>query len=259
MTWNAPEIEITLGGKTRLGSVRVMEVAAARNQPVATAYLDLSNVRFEWQEGAEDGDVLTLRWGWRGQELAPLFTGAVLRAHLRETLQVWGLCRGRALVDTRVTRTYQDEEASAIAQHLVADSGFALPQDIVFCNAILDKLPLHNSSIIEAIHYLNRRLDLDYDFWCDPVGSFHWGPRNLGQKSAASFTHGEDVIDLQALPGNRSLLTVMGSPLWHSQIISIFDRSGSETRYFIEQVRHTVGVSGEGARSRLWLVEVDHA
>ena len=255
MTWNAPEIEVTIGKNTRIGTVRQMEIAASRSQPVASAYLDLSNVRFEWKEGASDGDPLIVKWGWRGKELAPLFDGTVLRGHLRENLKVWGLCRGRSLADTHITRTYQDEEATAIIEHLVGGCGFDL-LDIVECPTILDKLPLHDSTIIEAIHYLNRRLELDHAFWCDASGGFHWGPRDIEQEPVAIYTHGEDVIDFQSLPGNRFLLTVMGSPIWHSQIVSVFDREGNEVRYFVEQVRHTVGIHNEGARSRLWLSEV---
>ena len=254
MTWNAPEIEVTLGEKTRLGSVRVMEIAAARNQPVATAYLDLSNVRFEWQDGAKDGDPLVLKWGWRGQELAPLFMGTVLRAHLRETLQVWGLCKGRALADTRVTRTYQDEEAAAIIQHLVCECGFA-KQDIEPCSILIDKLPLRDNTLVEAITFLNRRLSLEHAFYCDPEGIFHWEAYDPGQEPAFTFTHGLDVSEWKALPGNRFLLTVMGTPVWHSQVVAVVDREGKETRYFVEQVRHTVGVGGAGARSQLWLTE----
>ena len=258
MTWNAPEIEVTISDRTRIGTVRQMEIAAARSQPVATAYIDLSNLRFEWKDGATDGDPLIVKWGWRGKELAPLFDGTVLHVRQRENLKILGLCRCRALSDTRITRTYQDEEATAIIEHLVGDCGFTA-QDIVSCDTILDKLPLYDSTIVEAIQYLNRRLELEHDFWCNPTGGFHWGPRDLKQEPVASFTHGEEVIAFKQLPSNRFLLTVMGAPLWHSQIISIFDRDGSEVRYFIEQVRHSVGLSGEGARSRLWLTEVDHA
>ena len=255
MSWNAPEIEVTVDGKTRLGTVRVLEVVAGRNQPVATAYLDLSNVRFEWQDGAKDGDILTLKWGWRGKELLPLFTGTVLRAHLRETLQIWGLCRGRALVDSRVTRTYKDESATAVVNHLVEPCGY----ETKFCTAVdteIDKLPLQNNTVVEAINFLNRRLGLDHPFYCDAVGAFHWEKEDRSQKPAFSFTHGQDVAEWKAIPGNRFLLTVMGTPVWHSQVVGITDRAGKGTNYFVEQVRHTLGINGEGARSKLWLSEV---
>ena len=259
MNWNAPEIEVTIGDRTRIGTVKAMEINAARSQPVTSLYMELSNIRFEWQalsaSRQSPAASLFLRWGYRGQELTPLFDGTVLRAHLRETLKVWGLCRARALMDTHVTRTYQDEEAEAIVEHLVGNLGF-VSLDIAECETVLDKLPLHDSTIIEAIHYLNRRLNLDHAFWCDAQGGFHWGPRDDAQEPMASFTHGEDIIDFRSLPGDRFLLTAMGAPVWHSRTVSVIDRDGSEKNYFVEQVRHTAGISGSGSRSHLWLEPV---
>ena len=252
MIWQAPEMEITLGETTSRNGVMKVDVVAARNQPVATAFVELSNVRFEWQNGAKDGDALVLKWGWRGQELAPLFTGTVVRAHLRETLQLWGLCRGRALVDTRVTRTYQNETALAIIDHLIAPCRYKLS----FCTNLertIDKLPLQDNTLVEAITFLNRRLSLAHDTYCDPLGGFHWEEPNRGQDPAASFTQGVDVEQWLVLPGDRFLLTTMGTPLWHSKVLSVTDRRGVETPYFVEQVRHTLGIFAAGSRSRFWL------
>jgi len=255
MKWLAPEIEVTIGNRVRLGSVVKMEVCAARSQPVASAWLDLSNVRFEWNDGANDGDTLKLRWGWRGQELQPLFDGTVLRAHLRETLQVWGLCRGRALVDNRVTRTYQNENAMSVVSHLIKPCGY----EISFFQNVeneIDKLPLRDNTLVEAITFLNRRLSLEHAFYCDPEGSFHWEAYDPGLEPSFTFTHGEDIVEFRALPSNRFLLTVTGTPVWHSQVISVYGSDGNKTKYFVEQVRHTIGINGQGARSQLWLEEI---
>ena len=258
MKWLAPEIEVTIGEETRLASVQRMEVAASRSQPAVSVYLELSNLRFEWEEGAEDGDPLVLHWGYRGQDLHPLFDGTVLRAHLRETFKVWGLCRARALSDTRVTRTYQDEAADAVVNHLVAGFGFS-SLDVAPCDLVIDKLPLRNSTVVQAIQFLNRRLELDRAFYADPEGGFHWGERDASQEPAHAFTHGEDILDLRSLPGHRYLLTVMGTPVWHSQVIALVDAAANETRHFVEQVGHTAGTGGSGLRSHLWLEEVADA
>ncbi|MFH1531084.1 MAG: hypothetical protein ABIK09_10175 [Pseudomonadota bacterium] len=256
MNWLAPEIEVTVGDRTRLASVQRMEVVAARSQPIASAYLELSNVRFEWEGGAADGDPLLLRWGYRGQDLAPLFDGTAMCAHARDTFSVWGLCRARALADTRLTRTYQGEAADAVVSHLVGDLGFA-SIDVSSCAETIDKLPLRDNTVAQAIRFLNRRLELDRAFYADAEGGFHWGERDTTQAPAHTFTHGEDVLDFQAIPGGRHLLTVMGAPLWHSQVVTLVDAAGAEApRYFIEQVRHTVGFGGSGTRSHLWLSEV---
>ena len=258
MNWLAPEIEVTIGDQTRLATVQRMEVAAARSQPVASVYLELSNVRFEWNEGASDGDPLVLRWGYRGQELQPLFNGTVRRAQLRETLKVWGLCRARALSDTRITRTYQNEAADAVVNHLLIGLGFS-SVDAAPCDLVIDKLPLQDSTVVQALTFLNRRLELDRAFYADPEGRFHWGARGFAQEPAFTFAHGEDILDLQSLPGHRHLLTVMGIPGWHSQVVVLVDAAGNEGRHFVEQVRHTGGVGGTGIRSHLWLQEVADA
>jgi hypothetical protein len=258
MSWLAPEIEVTVGDRTRLASVQRMDVAAARSQPVASAYLELSNVRFEWEGGARDGDRLVLRWGYRGQDLHPLFDGTVLRSHARETLMIWGLCRARALADTRLTRTYQEEAADAVVNHLVAGLGFS-SLGVAPCERVIDKLPLRDSTVVQALTFLNRRLELDRAFFADPEGGFHWAERDTSQEPAFTFTHGEDVLNLQSLPGQRHLLTVMGTSVWHSQVVALVDAAGNETRHYVEQVRHTGGVGGTGIRSHLWLQEVADA
>ena len=254
-TWLAPEIEVTIGERTRLGTVQRIEVVATRNEPLATAFLELSNVRFEWQDGAGDGDPLVLRWGYRGQELAPLFDGTVQRALLRETLSVWGLCRARALMDTRVTRTYQDEAADAVVRHLVAGCGFA-NLDIAGCPTTIDKLPLQDNTLVEALGLLTRRLGLDHRAYADPTGAFHWAPPDWAQGPVATFTEGEDVLEVISLPGGGLRVTVMGAPLWHSTVVELVHRHREVTRAFIERVRHRVGAGGAGLRSDLWLSEV---
>jgi hypothetical protein len=256
MDWLAPEVEVTIGEQTSVGSLHQLQVVAARSQPVATAFVALSNVRFEWNAGAADGDALVLRWGYRGHDLAPLFDGTVMRAHLRETLKVWGLCRARALADARFTRTYQDEQAGAVVQHLVQGMGFS-SLDTPACETLIDKLPLRNSTAVDALAFLNRRLELDRAFYADAEGGFHWAERDTTQEPAAVFTYGEDILDLQSLPGNRLLLTAMGTPVWHSQVVSIVDRAQQQTQPFAERVEHLVGVAGVGARSRLWLEGLD--
>jgi len=160
--------------------------------------------------------------------------------------------------DTRITRTYQNEAADAVVSHLVGDLGFA-SLDIAPCETVIDKLPLCDNTVVEAIQLLNRRLELDRAIYADPEGGFHWCERDTTQDPAITFTHGEDIIDFQALPGGRHLLTVMGAPLWHSQVVNLVDAAGAEARYFIEQARHTVGFGGTGTRSHLWLSEVPDA
>jgi hypothetical protein len=255
MNWYAPEIEVTIGNRTQRAGVNKLEVTAARGQPVATASLELSNVRFEWNGGAKNGDPLVIKWGRRGQALEALFDGTVKQAELRETFRVLGLCRCRALADARITRTYQEETVDAVVRHLVGGLGFA-SLDLDPCDLVLDRLPLHGDSVVNALDLLGRRYSLDRAFWADPNGGFHWKEANEGQAAAARFTHGDDVQDWQPLPGNGRLLTVAGANIWHSQVIEVAERDGTVRRYFVEQVRHSLAGPGGGLRTSLWLKEV---
>lgn len=259
MSWLAPEIEVAIDNQTDSESVGSLVVTAARGQPVATMELELSNVRFEWEElrtSLESGEAnIIVRWGYRGGDLFPLFDGTVKRWEMREKLRLVALCRCRALVDTLVTRTYFQETATTIVKHLVENCGFAEEKDITQVDTVLDKLPLDQDSIVSALEWLDRRLKLGYAFWADPSGVFHWAPPNEAQEADQLFTHGEDIIDWQVLPGDRRLLTVAGTSIWHSQVVGVQNRGDQDfERYFIEQVRHTAGGGNSvGLRTYMWL------
>lgn len=250
--WKAPEVEVTIGAITQRGTAESLIVEASRSQPVAGARLILSNVRFEWEDGANNGDALALKWGWQGEDLDPLFTGSVKRSFLREKLLVWGLCRARQLTDTRIARTYKNEAAHAIVAHLISGLDFA-NSDIYAESSMIERLPLADHSIAQAI----RALGFDYATYCDALGGFHWGPPNENQIAAATFTHGEDVVDFSPLSPGRYLLKVFPTPLWHSQVLRLVDPDAdTTTRYFIEALRHTVGQGAAGGRSQFWLREL---
>jgi hypothetical protein len=125
------------------------------------------------------------------------------------------------------------------------------------CDKVIDKLPLENDTIVSALEWINRRLALGYSFWADPEGEFHWYPEDLDQEAETIFTQGEDVLEWERIANGRRLLTVMGTQVWHSQVIEFDAIGGVVTRYFVEQVRHTVGVNGDGLRTMLWLRELE--
>jgi len=256
MSWLAPDIEVTIDGHTESASVGYMELTAARGRPIATVVLRLSNVRGEWNQDSEalaaGNCPLVIRWGYRGNDLFPLFDGTVKTYDLQETLTIVGQCRCRALADARITRTYHNETVDAVVSHLVVPHGFALV-NLSTCDQIIDKLPLQNDTIVSALEWINRRLNLGYSFWTDPEGQFHWHPEDLAQEAEAIFTQGEDVLCWERIANDRRLLTVMGIPIWHSQVIEVATNDGLVTRYFVDQVRHTAGVSGNGLRTMLWL------
>jgi len=258
-SWLAPEIEVSIDNQTDSESVSRMVVTAARGQPLATIELEMSNVRFECEalvESLRSGEAgLVVRWGYRGLDLTPLFDGSVKWFEIRDKLTLIGVCRNRPLAESRITRTYKDEQAASIVKHLVEPFGYSelLIDDP---GMTLDKLPMDGDSALAAIEWLTRRLQLQtHTVWADATGRFHWEPIDEQQESWAIFTHGEDVITWQALPGDRRLLVVAGTELWHSQVVQVGNREDEDPpRYFVEQVRHTLGaVEGEGMRTMAWL------
>jgi len=254
MNWYRPDFEVTLDDQVFTENVEQMVVTASRNQWLTTIELSMSNVRFELADIEDNLNVgncpISVKAGYRGLELWPIFTGTVARFNFRERLRLVGVCKAKALT-TRLTRTYDQEVATAIVKHLTEQLGFT-SVDLAEVREILDRLPMEDSMIGDGIAWLTRRMGLPYSQYCDPVGGYHWGPEDLEQEAAAVFTHGEDIIEWVTVAGGRKLLTVAGVNVWHSQVVEVIDGVVVE-RYFVEQVRHSVNLVGEGFRSQLWL------
>jgi hypothetical protein len=246
--WQAPDIEVTLNGYSRTGCVEQMSVEAACSAPLARLFLLLSNIRYEWEDGAAEYDPLLVKWGMRGETLNPLFDGSVLYAYQNERLAIKALCRARQLTETAVTRTYRKETAAAIVRHLIEGLNFSSAQ-IADDETIIERLPLADAKIAQAI----RLIGINNALYCDASGGFHWAPPDYEQAAVAVFAHGRDVIEFGSTTPNHYLLKTFAAPVWHGQVIAIADLDGTEKRYFVEQVRHTVGFNDEGARSLLWL------
>jgi hypothetical protein len=256
MDWKTPEVVLGVNGEETAGTVERMEVVAMRGGPIATADLVVSNVHSEWEGKVQEGSELTLQWGYGGETLQPLFAGYVDHAYADEKIHVSAVCRGIDLVNTRVTRTYQNMGLSAIVEHLISPRVRSGSRYVGSVPQALDTLPLCNNTIVQALELINYRTGGGYTYYFGPDGVFHWGVTALYQDPAARFTYGENIIELDPQPDGWLGLTVFGAPIWHSQVIEIVHRDGAVRRYLVEMVKHTIGVGGSGARSRLLLREV---
>jgi hypothetical protein len=254
MNWLSPEIEITIGDVTRVANVSSMIVDAGYKKAIATACVELSNVHSEWAEVAS-GDGVTIQWGFKGETLHPLFEGTVEIAHNEEILKIIATCRCQQLVNTRVTRTYVNEQASAVVANLISQLDFE-GTDIEACATEIDKLPLEDDTILSALKWLDRRLVLNRSTWCDQTGKFHWRSPAEDQDAVASFIHGEDVLSWETLATGRKKMVTLRSDLWHSDVIDVSRVDDTvATRYFVERVRHLSG-GKVGMRSEAWLREI---
>ena len=55
---------------------------------------------------------------------------------------------------------------------------------------------------------------------------------------------GEDILDLRSLPGQRHLLTVMGIPVWHSQVVALVDATGNEIQAVVDDINALIAAEG---------------
>ena len=229
---------------------------AMRGGPVASASLVVSNVHGEWEGKVEEGNTLLLQWGYGGDTLHPLFTGYVDHAYVDEKVHISAVCLGIDLVNTRVTRTYKNMNLSSIVEHLISPRVRSGSRYVVAVAETLDTLPLCNNTIVQALELINYRTGGGYVYYFGPDGIFHWELTDEAQPPAARFTYGENIIELSPQPEGWLSVSVFGAPIWHSQVVEVVHRDGAVRSYLVEMVKHTVGVGGSGARSRLLLREV---
>lgn len=254
MNWKAPEIQLALSGAVVEAPVVSLRVRASRLNPVATLDLEISNLHYELSDVPIAKDTpIALSWGYRGDDLTPLFDGFVESVHLRETAKITACCRGVQLRDTKPTLTYLHESVNRIAEHLVRNLDFEDFEIDDDSGMELDKLPIYQDPITKALAWVNRRLELGRDLWCGPSGILHWQAPNRTMDPVATLTDGEDIIELSPLVlGGRKLVTV-GMDIWHSVVVEVVDRDGVSTNYFVDEVQHD---AGKGTTTTLWLSEV---
>ena len=256
MDWKTPEVVLGVNGEDVAGTVERMEVVAMRGGPVASANLVVSNIHSEWEGKVEERSEITLSWGYGGETLQPLFTGYVDHSYADEKIHNSAVCRGIDLINTRVTRTYQNMGLSAIVEHLISPRLRSGSRYVLAVPVTLDTLPLCNNTIVQALELINYRTGGNYTYYLGPDGTFHWGVTDETQEPAARFTYGENIIRLDPQADGWLGLTVFGVPIWHSQVVEVVHRDGTVKPCLVEMVKHTVGIGGSGARSKLLLREV---
>lgn len=250
-----PAVSVGLGGATIEDGVSFMEIIASRGVPAASCLLRLSDLGRELAGKASEDDPLAIAWGYKGQELAPIFDGFVRAATEGEELTVEALDRMKLLADKRLTITYQDETPTTIIGSMLAEVGVE-DADLEEISEPLDRLPLFENTIVEAIQFLNRRTGLDHAFWFDAEGNFHWRPRDEAQEPALALKHGENIIRFEHRPGGVSVLETIGLSVWHSTVVEVTTADGEAEKYFMERVRHRLGPERKGSRTTLWLSEL---
>jgi len=256
-----PDIEVTINNRARRGDVVRMRVDAERvpgAASLASISLVLANQNGQWQTtpAVADRDVITVKWGWRGETLTPLFDGTVHQATTREVVLLNALDRCRSLVDTRVTRTYRHLESVNIVRDLVAPLGFA-SLSLADARQQLVRLPLCNDTVADAIRHLDAGLEITLSAWADQTGNFHWDAPDIAQASVATITEAEEVESLtQPCSHLYRLVLARALPsLWHSQVVTLRTRDGQSLSLYIDGISHWYDAD-HGARTTIRACEV---
>ena len=251
MDWRTPVAEVIVGGVSSRDVV-MFDVSAFRQHVMATANVELSNVLGEFPNEIKNNDSIVVKTGYADSDLWPVFTGSVLHADNQEIIKLKCQCKNRQLLDTIITRTYQNEEAGAIMRHLLMGLDYT-NLNISELRSKLDKLPLVDESIKQAIDAMHQRLNLSHCCYTDASGEFFWNVED--DISADTITIADDdVFAFDSHAGGIYTLDMFGRDIWHSSRII-----KAETEYLVMGVAHQFGKNKSGYHCRLWLKEAQSA
>lgn len=259
ISYLGPKLEVTVGGVRLDDCIVAFDVWSARAAPgdIAEVHAD---TRYVETGSLREDDPLTIRWGYKGFDLAPIFNGRV--ASLRpgangsaagKRLKILGVDPMKRLFETRITKTFQNERPTAIIRNLVTPLGIDTA-GVAEVEPIVDRLPLHDDHLVHAIRTINRRLGLDFDLWFDIYGAFHWAPLAIPSAPAWRFVYGQDLIEFERRPGGARMTTI-GVAARHGERVTVQTAEEESLDFWIAEAHH-YQPEGRGFRTDLTLREV---
>ena len=261
-----PEVNIVINNDI-FTKAAFLEMDASCYETAASSIISLSdtvtNLKkvfrqvFDTVTNLNSDDEITIDWGYSGNKLSRIFTGFVRKVEERRTDSlIHSIDKAALLIDKKITKTYKNETPSTIIQSMLTEAGVD-NYEIDDVSVILDRLPLLNNNIVEALYLINRRLGLKHNFRFDENGKFHWQKRDKAPHSGYLLEWGKNIISLIRLDNGIIKLSTIGLPLYHSLLINIINKDGAEKTYFIERVKHKFGPGMRGSRTTLWLSEIN--
>ena len=251
-----PKTEVDIGSLT-LSSVSGMTVWSTRNPTADTCEIVLPDLPGDLVKKVEKDAPLVVRHGYKGFDLDTIFTGTVMDVRPQKKLTVFGADAMRKLFETKLTITFQDEAPASIIRKIVGDLDIDVSK-VPDIEATMDRLPLFQNTVWQAIKMINERLALGYDWFIDEEGAFRFEPRNLDQEPAFSFAYGVNVLDMDLRDSGRSTLLSVGAPVRHSTVIEVTDRAGDTGRFYVTGVKRFLS-NGGGSRIFLHMERIDES
>ncbi len=238
-----PYAEVVIGDY-RVQKVSDMQVVTGRSNPVDRARLQLP---IEGLDAAaiRKGATVEIAQGYREKGLWPLFAGNIV--DLAWGPRVTVLCKDRMnKLREPVVKSFVDATPKEVVLWCLQQAGVT---NYVLSDSETTRrhyYVLRGQSIIESIALVNRTWGLDWDFYCEPDGTFVWGPWEESPRGRAGevvvFEYGQNIIELIPFTEEQhGILTTIALPyLRHGHLIRIRDTRywGSEVTARVERILH---------------------
>lgn len=241
----APVVDVTLAGTPVGRIVSGFTVASNLEEKADTCILKLADYGRFLTGSTKRGDLLIIKWGYAGEELTEIFRGVVRSVGVDDPMLIRGIDYDTILNSQRIQMTFEDETASGIVKAVMASSGLGL--DIEQCDIVIDRLPLFNRTLREAVdavtEIVKRESDeMYFDFIRD--GVFHWAKKDYSNEAKLAFRMGVNIIRQEIVSNGLGFIETLVSPVKHSEIIEV-----ERERQFVVKVEY---VWEDGGRTRIW-------
>jgi len=251
-----PKTEVDIGSLI-LTTVSGMTAWSTREPTADTCEIILPDFLCGLVGQIEKDASLIVRHGYKGFDLETIFTGTVVDILPKKKLTVFGADAMRRLFETKLTITYQDETPTSIIRKMVGDLDIDASK-VPEIEATLDRLPLYQNTVWQAVKMINDRLALGYDWFIDEEGVFHFEPRDMEQEPAFSFVYGKNILDMDLKASGTSTLLTVGMPVRHSTLVEVTDRNDETNRYFVTGVKRFLSNRGD-SRILLHMERIDES
>lgn len=245
-----PRMEITVGDNVIAGGVVSLDVWSTRVSAGDSCRVVLAEPHGVTLPAMTKGDPLEIAWGYAGYDLDVIFKGTVDDVSRDGQVLLKGIDAASTLLRTRITKTYVRQTAAAIVKDLAGGIGLDT-SGVADASDVLDRLPLFEQTVVEALRIIGRRLGLDHELWVDTDGLCHWKTRSYDQEPVAGYTHGVDILDFERAASRATLLTT-GCALPHSVVVEVNGTEGGPAAWFVESVHH-FRRPGKGSRTEFTL------
>ena len=251
-----PKTEVDIGSLT-LATVSGMTVWSTREPTADSCEITFHDLPGDLVGQIEKDAPLVVRHGYKGFDLDTIFTGTVIDILPKKKLIVFGADAMRKLFETRLSITYQDETPTSIICKIVGDLEIDVSK-VSDIEATMDRLPLFQNTVWQAVKMINERLALGYDWFIDEEGAFRFEPRNLDQEPAFSFAYGQNILDMNLKASGTSTLLTVGMPVRHSTVVEVTGRNDETNRYYVIGVKRFLS-NGGGSRIFLHMERIDES